>query len=277
MAEKISELDKVSKNLASLCESSRDEEIKKILGSASRDLQAVIERRSPANYLLLPETKDHPELVTNLTRLSYGPEVQKIAEKLGLKLKNNDQGYLGNINFKKAQDIAKGLEGVVESPLLFVEKLRILKSGKGYDKEGTKQDPKRLEQAFNEITEVRNPWRFQWLDHQYFLDKERRLQVTYHRFVDGKIKEVTEPLDPETLMENRKPGIDLVDYINNPTSQGLPRKSVKEGSLYFSHSRNCAVARFLAYADGSDLGGYGDPGCSDSGGGVAVAKIFHRK
>ena len=254
-----------------------DSEIKPVVSRFFRELEEIAERRDPSNYLLLPETDTHPELKTNLTRLSYAPEVQKIAEKLRLNLGNNSQGYVGNLTFKQAEQIAEGLEGIVETPSLFVEKLKILRSGKGYDANGNKQDTKKLENAFNELTEVRNPWRAQWLNHQYSLNKEDKLQVTYHKFVDGKIKPVTELLDLDTLMEDRLPGIDLIDYIENSTSQGLPRKSVKKGKTYFWHPRDGAVARFDAYADWSNLGCVRNPQYSGDAVGVAVAKIFHRK
>ena len=129
-------------------------------------------------------------------------------------------------------------------------KLRLTKSGDAYDGAGNKHDPKRLEKAFKEITEIRNNWRSEWLNHSYS-QKEIEMFVTYHKFVNGKLKKVTELLDPDTLMEKRTPGISLEDWIENPTSQGLPRKSVKEGRLcYWQPTKGC-VSGFDSF-----LGGY---------------------
>ena len=253
-----------------------DKEFNPIVKDFLANLEGILTRRNSFNYLLLPDTKEHPELITSLTRLAYGPEVQKVAEKLDLNLENNEQGYVGNINFNQAEQIALGLEGLMETPSLFIEKLRILKSGKGYDAQGNKHDPKRLERAFNEITEAKEPWRSQWLNHSYS-QKDNQIKVTYHKFVNGKLEQVTEPLDEDTLMHDKLPGISLDDYIENPTSQGLPRKSVKEGSLMYWHPREGRVAWFHADAGRADLYCDGGPRYSDSGGGVAVAKIFHKK
>ncbi len=257
-------------------DSEEDKEFNPLVKDFLANLEEILKKRTPTNYLLLPETKEHPELITNLTRLTYGPEVQKIAEKLGLNLRNNEQGYVGNITFKQAEQIALGLEGLIETPSLFVEKLRILKSGKGYDAQGNKHDPKRLERAFKEITEVSSFWRAQWLNHSYS-QKDGIIQVTYHKFVNGKLEQVTEPLDEDTLMQDKLPRISLEDYVENPTSQGLPRKSVKEGSLWYWHPREGGVAGFVADADGAGLYCNGNPRCSYSVVGVAVAKIFHKK
>ena len=268
-------LEKTKKELKEAFE--EDKEIFPLVKDFLVNLEGILERRSPANYLLLPETKEHPELVTNLTRLAYGPEVQKAAEKLGLNLENNAQGYIGNINFEQAEQIALGLEGLMETPSLFVEKLRILKSGKGYNAQGNKHDPKRMEQAFKDITEKRNPWKGQWLNHRYS-KKDLDIQVTYHKFdFSGKLIEVTEPLDEDTLMQDKTPGISLDDCIENPNSQGLPRKTVKKGSLWYWHPRKGSVAGFDAGADGAYLDCVRYPRFSNSDGGVAVAKIFHKK
>ena len=42
-------------------------------------------------------------------------------------------------------------------------------------------------------------------------------------------------------METKDPGIDLEDWLNNPTKQGLPKKGCKKGDLYYlspSYNRN---------------------------------------
>jgi len=248
-----------------------DPALKPFLNEALAGLESAIERNNPSNYLLLKESKAHPELIVPLGRLVYGPEMEELAKELKLSLRNNAQGYIGNINFEQAEDLSRGLEGFMTTPSLFVEKLKLLLSGEAYDGSGNKHDPKKLEKAFKEITEVRNPWRAEWLGHRYS-KQENQLQVTYNKFVDGKLTKVTEPLDEDTLMENRTPGISLESWIENPTSQGLPRKTVEKGSLYFWHPRDKSVAWFNANAGRSYLDCNWDAQNSNDEVGVAVVR-----
>ena len=245
--------------------------LKPFLNVVLADLESAIERISPSNYLLLPESKEHPDLTVSLGKVSYGPEMEELAKGLKLNLRNNAQGYIGNINFEQAESLCEGLEGFMTTPSLFVEKLRLLRSEEAYDAQGNKHDSKRLDQAFNEITEVRNPWRAEWLGHRYS-KQENQLQVTYNKFVDGKLTKVTEPLDEDTLMENRTPGISLESWIENPTSQGLPRKTVEKGSLYFWHPRDKSVAVFNANAGWSYLNCNWNTQFSNDEDGVAVVR-----
>lgn len=84
------------------------------------------------------------------------------------------------------------------------------------------------------------PWRAEWLGAK-FLDNS----VTYYRIMsDGTICEVTEKLD--CLMEDKNPGIDLNSWLNSPTVQGLPRKGVEKGGVYYIAPRNGSVARVEA-------------------------------
>jgi len=252
--------------------------LKPFLNVVLADLESAIERISPSNYLLLPESKEHPDLTVSLGKVSYGPEMEELAKGLKLNLRNNAQGYIGNINFEQAESLCEGLEGFMTTPSLFVEKLRLLRSEEAYDAQGNKHDSKRLDQAFNEITEVRSPWRSECLNHRYS-QKGNEIFVTYHKFVNGKLEQVTEPLDEDTLMQDKTPGISLDDYIENPNSQGLPRKSVKKGSLWYWHPREGRVARFDADADWADLNCNGGPRYSVSDDGVAVVreKTLHNK
>ena len=207
-------------------------------------------------------------------RLAYDAEVDKASKKLGLNLQDNNQGYIGNINWEQALNLNKELGNFTLNPKLFAEFLKLLKSGRAFNGAGKKVDPKELEQILNEITEVRNPWRAEWLDNKYSKSNDK-IQVTYHKFdSSGNLVEVTEQLDPETLIQNKTPGINLEDWIENPTLQGLPKSNVKDGSLYFWQPTEGRVARFVAGADGAGLGCYGGPLGSDPGLGVRAAKIF---
>jgi len=118
---------------------------------------------------------------------------------------------------------------------------------------------------YKEITEVRSPWRANWLDANFKVINEK-LHINSNHILDSKgnlVRENSEVLDKNTLMEDRTPGISLEDYIlENHTYQGLPNKNVKSGDLsywllkrdnWLSRRDNNSVAVFGAYSDGAYL------------------------
>jgi len=114
------------------------------------------------------------------------------------------------------------------------------------------------ENIYKDITEVRSPWRSEWLDADFKL-KGKDLHINYNHILDSKgnlIPKNSEILDKNTLMTDKIPGISLDDYINNNyTNQGLPNKNVKSGDLYYWNPRsdNNSVARFYANSDRAGL------------------------
>ena len=229
-------------------------------------LEELTKSRNPSNYLLLPQTEEHPDLLVPLNRLAYGPEVEAVAKELKLNLRNNIQGYIGNINFEQANALCLSLDGFMNTPSYLAETLRILNSGKAFDGAGRKlQNP---EKAFKDITGQKNPWRSEWLKHIYS-KKDNQLQVTYHKFDSSEhLIQVTEPLDEDTLTKDKK--ISLEDWVNNPTSQGLPKNSVKDGSLYYWQPKEGRVAGFIAYAGRAGLYCVGGASYSNANLGVRV-------
>jgi len=98
-----------------------------------------------------------------------------------------------------------------------------------------------LPNVYKEITELRSPWRAEWIDADFKV-KNNKLCIN------------SEILDKNTLMEDRQ--ISLEDYLNNNhTSQGLPSKKVKSGNLYYWYPRsdNNSVASFFALSVRADL------------------------
>ena len=114
-------------------------------------------------------------------------------------------------------------------------------------------------ELYNEITEVKSPWRANWLD-AYF---EKRKNGLYLLTANKTKKEKLE----DCLMEDKTPGISLEEWINgkNITSQGLPELNMVNGELYYWYPRNGQVARFNAYSYWADLDCGRDPadGISD--------------
>ncbi len=162
----------------------------------------------------------------------------------------------------------------------FAEFLKLLKSGKAFDGTKNKVDSRELETIIKEIIEFRNPYRSEWLDNRYskkggILEIRSKLSVTYHKFdSSGKLVEVTEQLDPDTLMEDKIPGISLGDWIENPTPQGLPKSNTKDGKLYYWQPTEGSVVRFNADAGRVVLNCDRDPASSYPALGVRAAKIF---
>jgi hypothetical protein len=121
---------------------------------------------------------------------------------------------------------------------------------------------------FNEITEVRSPWRAEWLDAKF---DEKKIYFN-HGIVNGEVNAMnSETLDRETLMEDKEQGIDLEYWLKNSTKQGLPNKNCDEGSLWYLYPRDGAVAGFLANEGGTDLGCGRDP--TDSVGSLGVRAV----
>ena len=257
-----------------------DKPVEKTIESEKPRIINATNLQAPENYILLKETNEHPDLLIAKNRLAYDTEVDKVAKNLGLTLQNNSQGYIGNINWEQALKLNNGLNNFTLNPKLFAEFLKLLKTGRALDGKKNQVNSNELEQILNEIIEVRNPWRAEWLDNKYskqggVLGIGSKLSVTYHKFdSSGKLVEVTEPLDADTLMQNKTPGISLDDWLNNPNFQGLPKANVQDGSLYYWQPIEGKVAGFGAVADWAGLGCDGDPDSSNGVLGVRAAKIL---
>ena len=117
---------------------------------------------------------------------------------------------------------------------------------------------------YNEITQVRDPWRAEFLGARFKKKEDGMYMITR----DGE-----EKLDEDTLMKDKK--ISLDSWIENPTPQGFPRKDVSKGRkdfLDFWHPRDNSVARFVADSDGAILVCNGYPSIRDSTLGVRAVK-----
>ena len=119
------------------------------------------------------------------------------------------------------------------------------------------------EEIYKEITEIKTPWRAEWLDASFEL-KGKELLLNYYIFdVNGKIELKSEKLDANTLRENKNPGISLEDYLNNNhTSQGLPTKKVSGGKMYYWKPIKGRVAGFVANSGRTYLDCSGFPSSS---------------
>ena len=188
-------------------------------------------------------------------------ETQKSFDK---KPDTNDFIYVPSINLYVAKerthlgknwfDSHKLLQEQGNRMLIIPEFIEFLK----YTKENYKD-------IYNEITEVRNPWRAEWLDANFKKRKNGLYILTENETKEEKLE--------DCLMENKI--IDLNDWINkNYTKQGLPNKNIKSGSLYYWKPRNNnnLVVRFDASVDRAYLVCYWYPSYTYSSLGVRRCK-----
>lgn len=143
----------------------------------------------------------------------------------------------------------------------FIEFLKYLKS---------QQNNQEYQDIYNEITEVRSPWRSEWLD-AYFESKGGVLGVAseMHILTQNKLK--SEKLE-SYLNQDKTPGIDLEDWINNPTKQGLPQSNYKDGSLHYWKPKSTRVARFVVGSGSAGLDCDWDPSGQVVGLGVRAVR-----
>ena len=88
---------------------------------------------------------------------------------------------------------------------------------------------------YKDITEVKDPWRAEWLDADLKV-KNKQLYINYNHVLDSKgnlIPKNSELLDKDTLMKDKKPGISLDEWLDNHTIPGLPTTKTKSGDLYY--------------------------------------------
>ncbi len=172
----------------------------------------------------------------------------------------------------------------------FVDFLNLLKLGNAFDGTGSRISTGRLGDIYNEITEVRNPWRSEWLDARFTEQQtvpksklpiigsvpftgKREMFIAYHTVdASGVLTEVSEPLD-QYLDKNKTPGISLDDWLKGATKHGLPSPNIPDGKLYYWQPNNDHVARFVAYSDWASLNCSRNPTNRIAGLGVRAARL----
>jgi hypothetical protein len=230
----------------------------KNVGESAGDLVnlASVSAGTPESYLVLPAGKfgkrDYPELYIGMRRLSYGDErVQRAVEQLypDREFSDNNQGFLGNINHSEALAINNAIGGFTPSVLLGREFLRLLKSGSEGKKDvfnGARQKVDRdvIKIVYDDITEVRVPWRGEWFADRYS-KKGRGMRVTTFVFDSGDLKETTESIRGY-LVKSRTPGISMEDWLLDATDHGLPEINCPDGDLWYWQPISGYVAGFDA-------------------------------
>lgn len=125
----------------------------------------------------------------------------------------------------------------------FIEFLKYLRDNSQNEK---------YKKIFNEITEVRDPWRGEHLDADFKL-KKKQLYINYaHRTINGKLTPQNSEKLEDYLSTDKE--IDLNFWLDNATPQGLPPLNCKAVNLYYQapaplKDNNFVAAGFNANSD----------------------------
>jgi hypothetical protein len=175
-----------------------------------------------------------------------------------------------NLKWQQAKTTLESSGHFMPSIPLFLELLTLLRSGNVLDCNHNRLSNQEITQILNNITEVRDPWRAEHLNAAFPAENK----ITYPIFSSGTLTYTTEDIAPDTLREDKLPGISLDAYLRNPTPQGLPRNNVSDSKLYYYHPKTGRVAGFNAGSNGAVLVCGGGPQFSVAELAVRPAKIL---
>ncbi len=210
---------------------------KKVDGAYEKYLEASKDKRNP------PEQK----ISENLTAQDKGNYIYLPNRKLYVAKERTHF----NKNWYQALESLHNENARMLTLAEFVDFLNILRNGND-----------EFKRIYNEITEVKDPLRTEWIDADFKVINNI-LHINYnHRTVNGRLTPQTSERLEACLMEDCK--VDL----NSFNRQGLPTRKGNDLYYYFPRSDNNSVARFCAGSGGASLDCYGYPGGSDSSLGV---------
>lgn len=149
----------------------------------------------------------------------------------------------------------------------FADFLNLLKSGKAFDGTGKLVRKEKLESVFNEIVEVRDPWRSEWLDAKF-----EGGSIIYHTLNGNNLEEINEPL-ANYIKTDKIPGISLDDWLKRANYQGLPVPKTNKGRLCYWAPADGSVAGFYADSGRVDLDCGRNPVFAGASLGVRSARV----
>ena len=216
----------------------------------------ILEGRQHGSY-------SYDDLIVCMHRLGFGPDVEKEAGGLGLNVSNiskekDGTDYIGNINWENALKLNLALGNVTLTPRQGIDLMIDLKEGirgakKLYDAKGKEVGAGRIKRMYDEIWQVREPLRGEWLDAK-FLDNNG-MNILYGHELDnrGNLKpNYNQPLEGCLAQDG------LVE-IGSVNWQGMFTKASNKGNFSFYCPKNGKVARFGAGSDRANLNCNGNP------------------
>ena len=189
-----------------------------------------------------------------MTQLIYVPE---------LDLHFTEERILLGKNWQTTKDTLKTQGMAMPTPFQFRAFLKHLR------------DSKEHQELYNEITEVRDPYRAEWLNARFKEREDGMYIISEDALIKGKYEDQEIKLD-NCLMQDGYTSrcISLDEYLNSTTPHGLPPANIPNGNLNYWYPGDKSVAGFGSDSFWAGLYCGWVPGGSDSTLGVFAARKF---
>lgn len=248
--------------------------------------QTQIADVSSKEHILLPQEFTGKDYILEVApaRLANSPAVKKVGITLNINYQSTridslNRKFVGNNNWHNSLKLNLALGGKTLDPREFIGLANLLFQGmndrtKVYDVSGKRIYKQTCQKYFEDIFKVQDPRRAEWIDANYKF-KQGKIYAESNHIVDlngNLISQHPQLLDKKTLVEYK--GILLEDYIQNPTSQGLPKQDVESGDFHYyaPMENNDSFARSDTNSDRSKFYANWNVSFSDSYLGTRFAK-----
>ncbi|MBS3146078.1 hypothetical protein J4471_00080 [Candidatus Woesearchaeota archaeon] len=224
-------------------------------------------------FVLLPETKEHPDLLVAKRKLVNDKKIESICKKLKIdyeEFHNYDRPFqpfynsdpIHNISLHEANLLMRDLNSFILPPNIFIEFLKLITQEKVYNGHGILIQTNEQNSIIDDLLSC-DKTKGEWLNQNYIKVKDT-LFVLYYKFnTQSQLDFKVEELDVKTLSENRglTTGIDFNHWLMYPSIQGLPTnnnvyKGMNLGLVYKAPMDACGTT-FEAF---SDISASGFPG-----------------
>lgn len=221
----------------------------------------------------------YPDLIVAKHRLGYDAQVERVAKELGIQVQNTAEEkdgtkYIGNMNWETALKLNAKLGNTALTIRQYVDFLELLKNGidrkiKVFDGTGREVRTNEVTEIYNELREVRSPWRSEWLDNSFFKISDTQVGMRYEHGISP-----TGTLIPRVVSVPLETHITEDCWVDESSfnAQGLPTRKSNAQTLYHWYPQAGAVARFYADSDRTRLGCYWNPTYTSSSLGVRPAR-----
>lgn len=240
----------------------------------------ILEGKSHGNYV-------YGDLIVAKHRLGYHPsnnainaQIDTARTALGIDqnaLQNSAEEqdgtkYIGNMNWNTALSLNQKMGNFTLDPRQFIDFLELLAMGKEnkrkvYDGTGKQIDAQELTRIYNEIREVRNPWRSEWLDSSFAANGEKMIMKRSHSLnANNELKvgfeqEISGYVTTDTWIDE-----------SSFDTFGLPTKRSSKHTLHYWYPRDGRVAWFGAVSVWAGLDCDWGPSYSNAALGVRAAR-----
>src|SRR3990167_3701765 len=173
-----------------------------------------------------------------MTQFIYVPE---------LDLHFTEERILLGKNWQTTKDTLKDQGMAMPTPFQFRAFLKHLR------------DSKEHQELYKDITEVRYPYRAEWLNARFKKREDGMYMLSEDALIKGKYEDQEIKLDNCLIQDGH---ISLDEYLNSTTPHGLPPAGIASGNLRYWYPRDNSVAWFGSGSGGAGLYCGGGPGFS---------------